>query len=70
MSVLAATWMAAALSAYAAAGLVFALPLLAWGLPRIDAATRGASLLFRLIILPGTVALWPVMLRHWLRSRS
>lgn len=69
MSVLAAGWMAAALNLYAAAGVLFALPFLAWGLPRIDPAARGSSLAFRLIILPGTVALWPVLLRHWLRSR-
>lgn len=69
MSVAAATWVAAALNVYAAAGLLFALPFLAWGLPRMDDAARGASLMFRLIILPGTVALWPVLLRHWLRCR-
>jgi len=68
MSVLAAGWMAAALGLYTAAGLLFALPYLAWGLPRIDAATRGTSFAFRLIILPATVALWPVLLRQWLRS--
>ena len=69
MSVLAAGWMAAALDLYAAAGVLFALPFLAWGLPRIDAAARGTSLAFRLIVLLGTVALWPVLLRRWLRSR-
>ncbi len=69
MSVLAAGWMAAALNLYAAAGLLFALPFLAWGLPRIGPAARDTSLAFRLIILPGTVALWPVLLRHWIRSR-
>lgn len=68
MSVLAAGWMAAVLGLYAVAGLLFALPFVGWGLPRIDAATRGTSFAFRLIILPGTAALWPVLLRQWLRS--
>jgi hypothetical protein len=60
--------MAAALGLYAGAGLLFALPFLAWGLPRIDTAARGSSLAFRLLILPGTVALWPLLLRRWKRS--
>jgi hypothetical protein len=68
MSVLAAGWIAVALGLYAAAGLLFALPFLAWGLPRIDTAARGTSLAFRLIILPGAIALWPVLLRWWLRG--
>jgi len=69
MSVLAAGWMAAALGLYAAAGLLFALPFLVWGLPSIDPAARASTLSFRLIILPGAVALWPVLLRRCLRSR-
>jgi len=68
MSVEAAGWMAAALGLYAGAGLLFAGPFLAWGLPRLDAAARGSSLTFRLIVLPGAIALWPVLLRKWLRS--
>lgn len=70
MSVLAAGWMAAALGLYAVAGLLFALPFLAWGLARIDPAARATGPAFRFIILPGTVALWPVLLRHWLRCHS
>ena len=70
MSVLAAGWMAAALGLYAAAGLVFALPFLIWGLPRVDQATHGSSLAFRLLVLPGTAALWPLLLRQWVRSRA
>lgn len=68
MSVLAAGYLAAALGLYAAAGLLFALPFLACRLHRIDSATRGAGFAFRLILLPATVALWPVLLRQWLRS--
>ncbi|HZO53790.1 MAG TPA: hypothetical protein VFB63_13830 [Bryobacteraceae bacterium] len=68
MSVLAAGWMAAALGLYAGIGLVFAIPFLAWGLPRIDAAARGSSLAFRLFILPGVATFWPLLLRRWLRS--
>jgi len=68
MSVLAAGWMAAALGLYAGAGLLFAIPFLIWGLPGMDAAARGSSVAFRLLILPGSAALWPVLLKRWLRS--
>jgi hypothetical protein len=54
---------------YIACGLVFA-PLFAWrGVSRIDPAAKTAGLGFRLIILPGVAALWPVLLRRWLAGR-
>lgn len=54
---------------YIACGLVFA-PLFAWrGAGRIDPAAKTAGLGFRLIVLPGVVALWPVLLRRWLARR-
>lgn len=68
MSAVTAAWITLALGLYAGAGLLFALPFVVWGLPRIDTATRGTSFAFRLVILPGTAALWPVLLRLWLRS--
>jgi hypothetical protein len=51
---------------YAAAGLVFALLFLALGLPRIDNGAKGAGIGFRFMILPGLIALWPIMLIRWL----
>jgi hypothetical protein len=48
--------------AYVAAGAVFAVAFLTWGVSRIDPAARKGTLGFRLIILPGVVALWPVLL--------
>jgi hypothetical protein len=51
---------------YAAAGAVFALAFLALGLPRIDNGAKGAGVMFRLLILPGLIALWPLMMIRWL----
>jgi hypothetical protein len=51
--------------AYVAAGLVFAAAFVTWGVRRIDAAARAGTLGFRLIILPGVVVLWPVLLIRW-----
>ena len=54
---------------YIACGLVFA-PFFVWrGVGRIDPAAKTAGLGFRLTILPGVAALWPVLLRRWLAGR-
>ncbi len=50
---------------YAAVGVVFALAFVLVGVGKVDAGAKGAGLLFRVLILPGTAALWPVMLIKW-----
>ena len=57
-------------AAYTAAGLVVGLVFVTLGVPRIDPATRGTSAAFRLLILPGTVALWPVLAAKWARHKG
>jgi hypothetical protein len=59
-----------ALTAYAAIGLVFGVLFVTKGVTRLDPAARGASLGFRLIILPGVVALWPVLAQRWRAGRG
>ena len=54
------------LGLYLGLGLVFALAFVARGLERVDAAARGATLGFRLILLPAAAALWPLLLRRWI----
>jgi hypothetical protein len=56
------------LSCYAAIGAVFAVAFASFGAARIDPSANGASVGFRLLILPGATALWPVLLRRWLRG--
>jgi hypothetical protein len=51
---------------YAAVGAVFAALFLIIGLNRIDNGAKGAGLGFRLLIIPGLIALWPLMLFRWL----
>ena len=55
---------------YATLGFLFALAFLNFGIQRIDPEARGASYGFRLIILPGTVAFWPMLLKRWLQGAS
>lgn len=56
------------LGLYAALGLVFAVPFVVRGVGRIDPMASSGSWGFRLIVLPGVVALWPWLLGRWLRS--
>jgi hypothetical protein len=62
----AALWIA---GGYAALGVVFAAAFVAVGIGRVDPVARQAPLGFRLIVLPGCAALWPLLLRRWMRSR-
>ena len=53
------------LLAYLGFGLVFAVPFVFKGANRIDPVALAGTWGFRLIILPGVVALWPLLLRRW-----
>jgi hypothetical protein len=55
---------------YAALGLLFGVSFVAWGIEKVDPAARGAGIGFRILILPGVAALWPLMLVRWLRGEQ
>ena len=57
-----------ALTAYGLAGAVFAVAFVTMGIHRVDSLAEHAPLGFRLIVLPGVAALWPLMLVRWLRA--
>jgi hypothetical protein len=59
-----ATGLVAAIGLYLAIGLAFALWFLWSGVDRVDASARRGTPGFRLLILPGSVALWPLLLRR------
>jgi hypothetical protein len=65
-----ATWLLRALALYAGCGLLFAVPFLARGAARIDPGAREGTWGFRLIVLPGVVALWPLLARRWLAGAT
>jgi hypothetical protein len=51
---------------YLACGLVFAIPFALVGVKRIDPHATLGSWGFRLLIGPGTVAFWPLLLHRWI----
>lgn len=57
-----------ALEAYTLLGLVFGGIFVTAGVQKLDSEARGSSLGFRLLILPGVAAFWPMLLARWVRG--
>jgi hypothetical protein len=52
---------------YVLLGLLFAILFIIKGVDKVDEGAHGGSIGFRLIILPGVMAFWPLLLQKWLR---
>lgn len=50
---------------YFSAGALVALAFVAFGMRRVEAKTRGAHPLFYVLILPGLIGLWPLVVARW-----
>jgi len=57
-------------AAYLACGVIFAIPFVLKGAKRIDPHAAHGSWGFQLLIIPGTMALWPLLLRRWVSGAS
>jgi len=58
------------LYAYTALGVAFALAFVTVGVKRIDVQAVGSNVGFRLLIFPGSVAFWPLLLRRWVSGKE
>jgi hypothetical protein len=56
------------LGIYLACGLIFAVPFALVGVKRIDPHAAQGSWGFRLLIIPGTMAFWPLLLLRWIKG--
>jgi hypothetical protein len=56
------------LTLYLSCGLLFGCAFITAGVGKVDAAARGASVLFRLLILPAAVAFWPFLAARWIKA--
>jgi hypothetical protein len=61
--------LALAAAAYLAAGVLVGIPFVVTGITKVDAAARGTRWPFRALVLPGCIALWPLVARRWLAAR-
>jgi hypothetical protein len=50
---------------YTILGTLFAAAFVTRGIDRLDPAARGARWTFRLLIVPASALLWPLLLRRW-----
>ncbi len=53
---------------YLVMGFVFAIAFLVKGIAMVDENTKGATIGFRIIILPGTIVFWPLLLKKWISA--
>jgi hypothetical protein len=56
------------LAIYAGLGFLFAMPFVWFGVQRVDSEAQGSGVGFRLLILPGVAAFWPMFLYRWTRG--
>jgi hypothetical protein len=63
-------WAVRLFLAYLAVGFLFATVFAAFGVQRVDTAANGSGPGFRLLVMPGAVAFWPLLLGRWIRSGS
>ena len=57
-----------AFTLYLGFGLIFAIPFVFAGIKSVDSHTTHSSWGFRLLLIPGSMAFWPLLLRRWLNG--
>ena len=50
---------------YLLVGIVFYFPFIRKGVHHFDDGVKSAPLFMKIMIFPGTVALWPILLKKW-----
>lgn len=65
-----ARWIVHVALAYAAVGVLFAVPFVLRGAKRIDPAAADGTWGFKVLVFPGAALLWPLLLRRWLGGVS
>ena len=53
---------------YLVAGFVFSIPFVIRGVTQIDEGAVGTKWGFRLIIIPGSMVFWPLLLKKWIQA--
>lgn len=53
---------------YLLAGIVFAIAFVIQGAQVIDEGAKGGSIGFRIMIFPGSIIFWPILLQKWKKA--
>lgn len=55
---------------YLVIGIVFYFPFMKKGVHHMDDGVKSAPRFFKLLIFPGVMALWPLLLRKWKQAKK
>jgi hypothetical protein len=55
---------------YLLAGILFSILFLGIGIQVTDEGAHGTGIGFKLIILPGCIIFWPLLLRKWIKAKK
>ena len=55
---------------YLLIGVLFVIPFLMKGLNKIDEGAHGSTIGFKIIIIPGVIVFWPVLLSKWIKENE
>ena len=55
-------------SIYLVLGVLFLFPFLVKGLTKVDKGAHGGTIGFKIIIVPGVIVFWPVLLSKWVKA--
>jgi len=58
------------LGIYLGFGLLFSLFFVAKGAGKIDPTAKAGTIGFRLLIIPGTMAFWPLLAKRWWQGKT
>ena len=53
---------------YLLIGILFVIPFLLKGLTKVDETAHGGSIGFKIIIIPGVIVFWPLLLNKWMKN--
>ena len=53
---------------YLALGVLFLIPFLIKGISKVDEGAHGSTIGFKIIIIPGVIVFWLVLLRKWMKA--
>ena len=55
---------------YLLLGVLFVVPFLLKGLTKVDESAHGGTIGFKIIIIPGVIVFWPVLLTKWIKRNN
>lgn len=70
MEVILLIWVIRLAGLYLLLGFLFALALVGFGLGKLDPVAGESTLGFRILIIPGVTALWPILALRWIRGKG